>query len=369
MNNEDRIKILYIDDEKRNLMGFHAYFRYDYTIFLAHNTTEALNFLNDHPDIRIVFSDQRMPDKLGTDFFKEIRVSYPMPVRILLTAFTNDLSTLIDAINKGNVYRFVQKPWNYETIKKIIQDANRHYLTNSLLKVKHKELESAYRELDKFAHHVSHDLRGPLTGILSAAKLALEVDDQNEVKELLGIISHSVEHLDKYILQIQDYYSIKTGEFNVSAVNLKDVAQDMRAIYQTHANVKGIDFQIAISETMPFLSDEIALRLVLNNLLSNAFKYQRDGEKHKFVRLEMQVDKAHATFKVKDNGVGIKEEDLSKIFNLFFRSSSTTEVGSGLGLYNVQNVVRKLGGTIAVSSVEHEGTEFLVTIPSLEKPD
>ncbi|QNL52055.1 HAMP domain-containing histidine kinase [Olivibacter sp. SDN3] len=365
MNNEDRIKILYIDDERQNLVGFNAHFRYDYVVFLASNITEALKFLNDHPDIRIVFSDQRMPDKLGTDFFKEIRVSYPMPVRILLTAFTDDLKTLVDAINKGNVYRFVQKPWNYETINRVIQEANRHYLTNSLLKLKNKELESAYRELDKFAHHVSHDLRGPLTGILSAAKLALEVDDQNEVKEILSIISNSVEHLDKYILQIQDYYSIKTGEFNVSKISLKDVAQDMHAIYHTHANVKGIDFRITINESIPFFSDEVALRLVLNNLLSNAFKYQRPEEADKFVSLDMSVSNAHATFKVKDNGLGIKEEYLDKIFNLFFRASSlTTEVGSGIGLYNVQNVLEKLGGTITVNSVEREGTEFLVKIPS-----
>src|SRR5271165_1282423 len=104
-----KIKILYVDDEPENLVGFKAALRLDYQIFTAQNVPQAITCLNDHPEIRIIFCDQRMPGKTGVDFFEEIRVSHPLPVRIMLTAYT-DIESIIDAINKGNIYRYVKKP-------------------------------------------------------------------------------------------------------------------------------------------------------------------------------------------------------------------------------------------------------------------
>jgi len=363
MDKDDRIKVLYIDDEDGNLIGFRAQFRFDYQVFLASNVNEALKVLEEEPDLRVIISDQRMPDQTGTAFFEEIRVIYPMPVRILLTAFTDDRKAMLDAINKGNVYRYINKPWSIESIQMVLQDANKYYLTNSLLKIKHKELEHAYKELDKFAHNVSHDLRGPLTGIMSAAQLAMELRNPDEMREVLQIITKSVEQLDKYIIQIQDYYSIKTGEFSIGEVDLESVAHDMRAIYETTANAKGIDFDIVIRSNKPFQSDEVAIRLILSNLLSNAFKYQKTDDGEKYVLLEMEVMDRAVKFVVKDSGVGIKKEFLNKIYNLFFRGSSLGEVGSGLGLYNVKNILNKMGGEIAVNSKENEGSEFIVLLP------
>lgn len=359
----DEIKILYLDDEVNNLVAFKAYFRLDYQIFVAENTNEALKILEENPDLRMIFTDQRMPDKLGTDFLDEIRVIYPLPVRILLTAYTDDLNTAIDAINKGNVYRYVKKPWSVETISAVITDANRYYLTNSLLSVKNRELEQAYSELDKFAHSVSHDIRGPLAGIMAAAQLAQDISDLNEIGELLQIIVNSAEKLDRYILTIHDYYSVRRGEFNITDINLNTLADDMRVMYEAIANAKGIRFTITINNSDIFRSDEVSVKLVLNNLLSNAFKYQKKDYNYKYVHLEMGVERGVATFVVKDSGIGIPEKYLGEIFKLFFRAT-LLEAGSGLGLYNVKNILTKLGGQITVNSVENVGTEFIVTIPT-----
>jgi len=105
----ERIKILYVDDEQDNLVGFKASLRYDYQVFTAVNVPQAISYLDNHPDIRVIFCDQRMPVKTGVDFFEEIRISHPLPVRILLTAYT-DVEAIIDSINKGNVFRYVKKP-------------------------------------------------------------------------------------------------------------------------------------------------------------------------------------------------------------------------------------------------------------------
>ncbi|MDM8176767.1 MULTISPECIES: hybrid sensor histidine kinase/response regulator [Olivibacter] len=361
MNEE--IKILYLDDEVNNLVAFKAYFRLDYQIFVAENTNEALKILEEHPDLRIIFTDQRMPDKLGTDFLDEIRVIYPLPVRILLTAYTDDLNTAIDAINKGNVYRYVKKPWSVEAISAVITDANRYYLTNSLLSVKNRELEQAYNELDKFAHSVSHDIRGPLAGIMAAAQLAQDISDLSEIGELLQIIVNSAEKLDRYILTIHDYYSVRRGEFNIMDIDLNTLADDLRVMYEAIANAKGIRFTITINNSDVFRSDEVSVKLVLNNLLSNAFKYQKKDYNYKYVHLEMGVERGVATFVVKDSGIGIPEKYLGEIFKLFFRAT-LLEAGSGLGLYNVKNILTKLGGQIIVNSVENVGTEFVVAIPT-----
>ncbi len=92
----EKIKILYIDDEPDNLVGFKASLRLDYHILTAVNVPQALSCLENHPDIRIIFCDQRMPDKTGVEFFEEVRISYPLPVRILLTAYTD-----VESINDG----------------------------------------------------------------------------------------------------------------------------------------------------------------------------------------------------------------------------------------------------------------------------
>lgn len=363
MDKQERIKILYLDDEMNNLTGFKAHFRLDYQIFLTSDVGEAIDILAAHPDLRIVFSDQRMPGKSGTDFFEEIRGIYPLPVRVLLTAYPDDLNAVVDAINKGNVYRYVRKPWSTEAMQAVIIEANRYYLTNSILTIRNKELEQAYNELDKFAHSVSHDIRGPLTGIMSAAELALAANDLGEIKEILQIISNSAKGLDNYVFNIHDYYSTRRGEFNITEINLEELAADMKAIYGTIANAKLIDFEVFIHDSGPFRSDEVAIKLILNNLLSNAFKYQDKNAKHKFVILEMSVNEGTARFIVRDSGIGIKEAHLSEIFNLFFRAS-VEEEGSGLGLYNVKNVLTKLGGRIAVNSTENVGSAFIVSIPT-----
>src|ERR1700761_8971977 len=106
----DKIKILYVDDEQDNLVGFKASLRYDYTVFTALNVAQGIEYLNSNPDIKVVISDQRMPGKTGVGFFEEIRTSHPLPVRILLTAYA-DIDAIIGAINKGNIFRYVRKPW------------------------------------------------------------------------------------------------------------------------------------------------------------------------------------------------------------------------------------------------------------------
>jgi two-component system sensor histidine kinase/response regulator len=358
----EKIKILYIDDEMDNLTGFKATLRLDYQVFTTVNISGAMAHLDKHPDIRVIFCDQRMPFKTGVEFFEEIRDTHPLPIRILITAYT-DIESVIDAINRGNIFSFVKKPWMEADLVSAIEDANKFYQANSILSIKNEELQRAYSELDKFAYSVSHDIRGPLSGILGAINVAREMYDVAEMKEMLFLMEKSLKKLDTYILSMHDYYSLQRGELHLADIDFSKMLDEFKDIYKSLANTANINFKVNVNQREPFRSDIIPLKLVLNNLLSNAFKYQNKNNDAKVVELNVDVHKGTATIQVTDTGIGILGNHLGEIFNLFYRASSQ-ESGSGFGLYNVKSALLKLNGQIEVNSVLNKGTTFKVTIPT-----
>ena len=358
----EKIKILYIDDELNNLVGFKASFRLDYNILVAVNTSEAIEILTKHPDIRIIFCDQRMPDKTGVEFFEEIRSWFPHPIRILITGYT-DVEAVIDAINRGHIFRYVKKPWTDSDIISAIDEAHKFYMANSLLSIKNEELQKAYNELDKFAYSVSHDIRGPLSGVMGAIKVVRHLDDVSEIKEMLALMENSVKKLDTFILSMHDYYTVQRGELRIKEIDIEQIVSDLTDIHQGNITANNVQFSTNIDQQEPFWCDEITLKIVLNNLLSNAIKYQKQESNDRQIELNIGVAKGLATIYVKDNGIGIPENYLNEIFGLFFRAS-TQDAGSGFGLYNVKDALIKLNGGIKVSSVLGDGAVFKVTIPN-----
>lgn len=120
-----KIKVLYIDDEKDNLLAFRSAYRRIFDVYIAETIDLAKAILNETP-IEVVISDQRMPDMSGVEFFESIIDLYPNPIRILLTGYS-DIKAVEDAINKGEVYRFINKPWNEFELKVTIENAYQLY--------------------------------------------------------------------------------------------------------------------------------------------------------------------------------------------------------------------------------------------------
>ena len=358
----EKTKILYIDDEPNNLIGFKANFRYRYDVFTAPDTNKGVQVLREHPDMQIIFCDQRMPGEMGIDFFSRIKSDFPRPIRILLTAHA-DLETVIDAINTGHIFRFVRKPWIEEEIVSAVEEASKLYMATSLLDIRNEELQKAYDELDKFAYSVSHDLRDPLTGILSALQLASSLDSLTEIRELLGLMEGSVTMLDDYINSLRDYYLLRRGELNLSAVDFNELFANIQQFYKIHTQNSRLQFNVSVQQEEAFQGDKAVLELILHNLLSNAFKYQQKDIAVNQVNLAVEVREGHAFITVKDNGIGISPKNIDNIFKLFFRDSDQAE-GMGFGLYNVQSALSKVQGTIKVESELGIGTCFRVTIPS-----
>jgi signal transduction histidine kinase len=359
----DKIKVLYVDDEADNLIGFKASLRFDYQILTAVNIPQALSCLDNHPDIKVVFCDQRMPETTGVEFFERIRISHPLPIRILLTAYT-DAESIIHAINKGNIFRYLKKPWTEADVISAIEEANKFYMASSMIAIKNNELQRAYNELNKFAYSVSHDIRGPISGILGAINIAREIDDVEEMKEMLFLMEKSLKKLDNYIISMHDYYAIQRGELHIKDINFNEIVDELKSIYSVISKLDNIEFAINIVQDEIFRSDDTPLKLILNNLLSNAFKYQDKSKTNKLVELSIEVKKGIATIYVKDSGIGILGNHLGEIFNLFYRATAQG-AGAGFGLYNAKSALLKLNGQIEVNSVMNLGTTFKVTVPSI----
>jgi len=358
----EKIKVLYIDDEVNNLNSFKAAFRFDYNIFIAENTNIAFDLLKQHPEISIIISDQRMPDKTGVEFLEEVRSIYPAPVRMLLTGYA-DIEAVIGAINRGNIFRYIQKPWNEADVKSAIDEGYKFYITNSMLENKNIELQKAYNELDKFAYSVTHDLRGPILSAIGVINVAKNVEDITEMKSIMEMIEKAMHKLNDFIENTHDYYNLKRGELKITDINFQDIINDIKDIYEINCRVNAINFITKVEQVETFRSDEMSIRIILNNLVSNAFKFQKKAGTDKMVDLHINVNRGSAVISIKDNGIGIPENDLNYIFDMFYRAT-TEEYGSGFGLYNVKDALMKINGKIEVQSTPNEGTTFKMIVPS-----
>jgi len=121
MERLEKISILYVDDEINNLNSFKAAFRRDFNVLLATSGKEGLEILENNV-VHVIITDQRMPEMTGVDFLIEVLKKYTDPIRILLTGYT-DINAVIDAVNKGHIYYYLNKPWDEQQLKIIIKNA------------------------------------------------------------------------------------------------------------------------------------------------------------------------------------------------------------------------------------------------------
>ncbi|MDZ4758234.1 MAG: response regulator [Bacteroidota bacterium] len=172
--NTPKIKILYVDDEAGNLIGFKSHFRKDYEVHTCDSAIKALEEIHLH-DFAMVITDQRMPEMTGTEFLQKLVEINPEPIRVLLTGYT-DFTALVDAINKGNIFQYHQKPWDeHQMLTTIKQGTEVFFLrrerTRLLEEVKEKneklasqneELENLNNELEKVNGQLEFLLRQQL---------------------------------------------------------------------------------------------------------------------------------------------------------------------------------------------------------------
>ncbi len=354
-----KVRILYVDDEQNNLVSFKSAFRRNYEIFTAISASEGMKVLQEQ-DVHVIIADQRMPHTSGVDFFNIVRAAHPEPVRILLTGFS-DIEAVIDAINKGEIFRYIKKPWSEIELKTAIQNAYELYCTRKELKNKIEELQETNDNLNRFVYSISHDLRSPLTslmGVLNLAALEQSIDDP---KGYIPMIEKCVKKMDKFTLKVIEYYKSVRVKNEIENINFETVLADTLEIVKLQN--PEIKFQVNVQASSEFFADHFRVLVILDNLISNAVKYYNPEQENPFVNIDVVVDDTAAKIRIEDNGMGILEDHLNKIFQIFFRGDFNL-TGLGIGLYIVKEALTRIDGEITVESKRTVGTVFNVTIPN-----
>ena len=359
---ENNINVLYIDDEDNNLKSFRATLRKDFKIFTAIDGEEGLRIAQEE-EIHVVIADQRMPGMTGTEFFERMVQINPDPIRILLTGYS-DIASVIDAINKGEVYRFIDKPWNIEQIKNSIKNAADIFFMRRELKEKNLKLKKLHSEMNQFVYSLSHELRGPLRSISGVSKLAkMEVSDPS-VLEYFDMIDTATGKLDDFIYKMLDFYRSTKIDHKVTEIHFNDVVTQQMIAYREKFDLSHFHIEVQVNQKIPFFSDDAKIRVILNNLFSNAVQFQKSQPGPKRISLTVDVFDNQVVIALEDNGIGIEERHRIDVFNLFSRATQRN-VGTGLGLYMVKEAVEQMGGKIHLESQIHEGTTVTVTLPSM----
>ena len=397
MEENNKPKVLYVDDEESNLIVFKSSFRRYYDIYLSKSGAEGLEILKQQ-DIDVIITDQRMPGMTGVEFLKQLPEDL-LAIRMVLTGFS-DVAAIIDAINSGKVYRYITKPWDKDELKITIDNAiealrlrKKNQLlikelqeTNEQLEQKVVErtaaLEKALSEIneqkqeledlnatkDKFFSIVAHDLRNPMSSLAGFASMLSEYGEQmtpEEISKFSKNLHHSIKNALSLVENLLTWASTQMNKINHEPrlVDINKVVSETLAQLSTTADSKGISLVGELNAGCSVYADENHLRLVLRNLITNAIKFTEEEGK---VTLSTRTEgSAKAIISISDTGVGMSKEKLDSLFKIGQNHSSNGtagEKGTGLGLILCKEFVEKNGGTINVSSKKGSGTTFSVEL-------
>lgn len=388
MSKDRRHTILVVDDEPDVIKSVQDLLRFDYKVLGATRASEGMRLLQSE-EVHVVMSDQRMPEMTGVQFLDKVRGVYPEAVRLLFTGYA-DIKAVIDAINQGNVYRYITKPWDPDELQSVIREAvdrydliiERNALTEEL-KLKNAELAKANEDLRHsdalkaaFIHVASHELRTPLTILLGMTRLAIKLPPApSPLPDWLSRINLAAERLQHLIDQIIDMLSV--GQFDQHLERqevdlhslLNDVVEDVRPFVQIRRQSLEMNLSPELGSTGV---DREKMRDGLNHLLLNAIKFTPDGGT---ISLAASRIGTSIEIRIVDTGVGMDTATIEKLFTPFFTSFDVSHHSSGqfefcrrglgLGLSVVKSFIDLHGGTIRAESELGKGTTFIVTLPDL----
>ncbi|MBW6498829.1 MAG: PAS domain-containing sensor histidine kinase [Bacteroidales bacterium] len=244
-----------------------------------------------------------------------------------------------------------------------IQDISETKKAERILTQKNNELQKTKAELDHFVYSTSHELRAPLVSVLGLINLLETETNENEHVTYVRLMKESISKLDLIIHDIIDYSRNARFEVNVSPIDFDFLLEKTINNLQYLPQIQKIDLRLKVSNTGIFCSDKRRVEVILSNLISNSLKFFNPEADQPYVEILVQVSPHQAIIRVADNGRGIPEAHLPRIFEMFFRGYEQS-TGSGIGLYIVKEIVEKLNGHMQVESTEGQGSVFTVNIPN-----
>ena len=229
-----------------------------------------------------------------------------------------------------------------------------------------KSLTLSNKELDSFVYHTSHDLKAPLKSVLGLVDLAKREDIQNKLTQYHDMMESSIHKLEEFISSIIQYSSNSKSDVHIKLIDFDKLIANAISEIQFHDAFEKIEFLKKIESNGSFYSDEKRIQIIINNLISNAIKYYDQNKGNPQISIDIHQVNGATKISIKDNGIGIKTEHQNKVFQMFYRASEKS-YGSGLGLYIINETIKKLNGKIELDSKEGEFTLFTIELPNLKE--
>ncbi len=241
-------------------------------------------------------------------------------------------------------------------------------LTNQKLEESEKELQNLNASKDRFFSIIAHDIKNPLAGILGFGEHLVrnyKTLDPEEIKEIAVTINDASHNLYSLLENLLSWSRLQTGrlKYSPTSFNLKEICSKSIELQKINAGNKGISLKSNLEDMLEVHADINMFMLVIRNLLSNAVKFTNKGGT---IVITSGREGGMAIICIRDNGVGISEENILKLFHIdggFSTRGTSNEEGTGLGLLLCKECVEKNGGTISVSSKPGEGSTFCFTVP------
>lgn len=230
------------------------------------------------------------------------------------------------------------------------------------IRLQNEQLLKANAELDRFVYSASHDLRAPLSSISGLITISETTKAVDELKEYLGMIKGRIKVLDKFIVDIINYSRNTRLELDCEKLNLKDLIHEITEGLKYTDGTDSLSIENTIDPQWEIESDPTRLRMILNNLISNAIRYYDKSKAERSIYIDAHKNIEEIEIRIRDNGIGIPKQHQEKIFDMFFKASDNSN-GSGLGLYIANEATIKLGGRISVASEVGKGSTFSIFLP------
>ncbi|MBF0409039.1 MAG: response regulator [Candidatus Riflebacteria bacterium] len=355
-------QILIIDDMVENIQILARLLEDDYEIRFATSGKRGIELaLKTNPDL--ILLDVMMPEMDGFETcsrLKEDEKLKDVPV-IFVTALTEKYSET-RALEIGAV-DYITKPICPETVRGRVKN-------HIALRIAHKELQAKNRELESFCLAISHDVRAPLRIIKGVSQILLE-DCAEKIDETdrknIEKINSSCTNLENLVSNLLRFSFISSSELKISKFDLSKMAEEVCT--SLSESLPLVPAEIKVAPGMEITADQELIRVVVTNLINNAWKYSSKKDK---IIIEVGVikNKKEYAYFVKDSGAGFDMKYENKLFGAFQRLHSAKDFeGTGLGMFISQRIIQKHGGKIWAKGEENVGATFYFTIPSEKSPE
>jgi len=367
------LKVLIVDDEQGMVLGisrilknFEIYQKdFDETVKLECSTAssddEALEKL-EKKKYDLMILDYKLQNRTGLEIIEINKQKNRETITIMVTAFAS-IEVAVSATKQG-AFDFIAKPFTPSELKVSVEKAVKHIY----LREKARKLEAEKKaQRFQFISILAHELKSPIAaveGYLNIMQEHIKGDNLSNYDEMIERSILRTRSMRKMIMDLLDLTKIESGKkmHNPTNINIEKILQISLETIENSVKEKNIDLEVHLSENKEFFIDSNDLEIILNNLLSNAVKYNKNNGK---IKLTILNNKKELTIKCEDTGIGMKKEDLKKLFKEFVRiknEKTRTILGSGLGLSIVKKTAKLYNGDVNVESKENEGTTFTITL-------